>query len=178
MKKLFIVLFVLVGLANAATTYFSSDSTIKNFPQRITAKDPNTADRVEFAISDNRVHSQDTIATGAHLVVGPFPLSDGSGAPMYKSFNLVGNTLASGDSLKCDYQLTLTGNIADTSTNWTTFDSLKATASASEAVVDLSTKCGRWAWYRFENYTAGEVVLDDWFYVMFRKNGTYYYRMK
>ena len=169
---------VMVWFANAATTFFSSDSTIKNMPQRITARDPKTADREEFVVADNKVHSQDTIAASAHLVVGPFPLSDGSGAPMYKSFNLTGNILASGDSLKCDYQLGLTNNVADTSSNWVTFDSLKAGNGVSEATVDLSTKCGRWVWLRFENYTAGEVVLDDWLYLMCRKNGTYYYRMK
>lgn len=180
MKKLFLLLLILVGFIYAAdsTAVFSADSVIKNMPQRITQRDPNAADRVDFALFDNRAHTSDTIAKDDYLIVGAFPLTDGSGSPMYDYFNLVGSQLGTGDSLAVSYQLSYSNSVLDTTALWSVADTIGPRNGPKQTVNDISTTSARYIWFRFFNFTETDAIVPDWQWVMFKKNGTYYYRLK
>ena len=102
----------------------------------------------------------DTVPVNCHNIIGPIPLTNGSGKPLYAGFVLYSNALAGTTPVgEVRWQTTPTAAISDTNTaGWQIVDTLGTTGVVDYHVID-STKINNYAWFDLHNYDATATIF-------------------
>jgi len=140
MKKIFLIMLV-------AALYVSADTTIVNTRGlNGTPSDINVVSIVDGV--------SDVIEDSTMVTYGPYRLFSGDNQPMYSGFQFISAGLGGTSPVAgVAYQLSATSTTTDTvAANWVYFDSLAETGSS--IYVDLSSKAGKFVWFRVHNHDA------------------------
>ncbi len=113
----------------------------------------------------------DTVPVNCHNIVGPIPLTNGSGKPLYAGFLQYGDVNGTTPAGETRFQVTPTSSLSDTLTgHWVIIDTLDDDGEVDYHVLD-STNIGNFMWIDHHNYDATATVFKN--RLLFKSAETY-----